>query len=186
MAIPSVLGFSVSSLDHPFQTPRFTTGRDQVGNVGDNLFTPAEQEAVSTEESSPTRRRSSNLTSEQGLQAAQNLLFNQGQLNQASIQFQQQRGGDEVAMSPQGRTRALIGNMTKMGDTMYQQHSGGANGESYGKVQLGEMLSSLRGNSRPQFAQQFAVPRIGGAFGAMQQIQFAQTDAPQEQLNRVA
>lgn len=144
---------------------RFQTGRGVVEGL--STLPPqseAPTEIASEESSSSSSARRSQFTPEQGREMAQAMLAQRGSLAQASFQFEQVRGPENVNLTETGRRRATLQAMTRMGETLYQQHSGGRQGESYDKVQLGEMLQALKGQNGPSNSQYFPVPKGNAAF----------------------
>lgn len=146
---------------------RFQTGQGVLDRVNESRIEAPQQENQVDESTSSTPTRTS-MSPEQGRQVAESLLQQQSSLAQASIQFEQIR--ETPQMTPQGERRATLQGMTKMAETLYHQHTGGETGESYGKVQLGDMLSTLKGNTGPSAPQFFPVPRGNSAMRAMGQI----------------
>lgn len=153
---------------HASRTGRFQTGQGALDRVKDTRIEVPQQQDNSVEESAAVSANRTSMSPEQGRQVAESLLQQQSSLAQASIQFEQVR--QPIQMTPQGERRATLQGMTKMAETLYHQHTGGESGESYGKVQLGDMLSTLKGNTGPSAPQYFPVPRGNSAMRAMGQI----------------
>lgn len=152
---------------HASRAGRFQTGQGVLDRVNEARIESPRQDNLVDDSTSVSSTRTS-MSPEQGRQVAESLLQQQSSLAQASIQFEQIR--ETPQMTPQGERRATLQGMTRMAETLYQQHTGGETGESYGKVQLGEMLSALKGNTGPSAPQYFPVPRGNTAMRAMGQI----------------
>ena len=90
-------------------------------------------------------RRAANWTPDRGLKTAQNLLDQQALLNRAGIQFEQQRGPVENAMTPFGQQQAMLDSLINMTEMLYHQHTGDKAGEIYNRPATRQILTALKG-----------------------------------------
>lgn len=172
MSVGSVSNFNQDPWG--LQNTPLRPGGSQVGrNVGGLEISgqePFDTQPVSTEDSTPTPtgRRKSTLTPEQGREAAQALLNQQGAFNQLNIQFSQSR--PPVELTPAGQRRSMLNGMTRMAETQYQQQTHGAGG-AYSNDQLRNMLNTLKPPTNGP--QTFAIPPMNSGLHRMWQMQNA-------------
>lgn len=90
-------------------------------------------------------RRGADWTPAQGLRNAQNVLQQQSLINQAALQFEQNRGELPQTLTPFGQQQAMLDSLINMTEMLYHQHTGDKAGEIYNRPATRQILTALKG-----------------------------------------
>ena len=137
------------------ETRRTEDGREVEGR---KKTSDVEKTGKTEKKSKALLRRAANWTPERGYKQAQALLNQQSLLQQASIQYEQNRPADQGARSPFGQQQAMLDSLINMTEMLYQQHTGDLAGEIYNRPATRQILTALKGLKEGAMGNEDPVP----------------------------